>query len=161
MEQPAGLAQHADTPSAQVQTLRASRSMRARWGCPHAALNPARKRRETRAHGVLARIRYWRARLSLAALCYQLPRPRDSMCAARASNPRRAGQSTHPAIAWHLSESTAPVLFLSSCVLSSGTKQRRATLNLASYKRCNLNLQRRGWRWWLCTIVLRLTGDKH
>ena len=46
--------------------------------------------------------------------CYQLPCPRDSMCAARASHPRRAGQSAHPACAWHLSESTAPVLFLSS-----------------------------------------------
>jgi hypothetical protein len=156
IEQPAELAQHADTPSAQVQTLRASRSMRACCGL-HAGVSACCAKSRTQAKrdpcargwrvsiAASARGRYWRARLSLAALCYQLPpcprestcaarvggaarlprnhlRSRDSMYAARASNPRRAGQSTHPAcfiVAWHLSESTAPVLFLSSCVLSS------------------------------------------
>ena len=81
IEQPAGLAQHADTPSAQVQTLRASRSMRARWGCPHAALNPARKRSETRAHGVLARIhRRVRAGALLASPPQQARMLREARC---------------------------------------------------------------------------------
>jgi len=42
IEQPAGLAQHADTPSAQVQTLRASRSMRACCGGALTREGPAR-----------------------------------------------------------------------------------------------------------------------
>ena len=139
------LAQHADTPSAG-----AGAEASHMWHASEA--RPVRSRCLRLSIAASARGRYWRARLSLAALCYQLPPP---MCAARASNPRRAGKSTHPASAWHLSESTAPVLFLSSCVLSSGDRAASArpavprvpfwepmlTLNLASYKRCNLNLQ--------------------
>ena len=43
-----------------------------RWGCPHAALNPARKRSETRAHGVLARI-HRRVRAGALLACALVP----------------------------------------------------------------------------------------
>jgi hypothetical protein len=51
IEQPAGLAQHADTPSAQVQTLRASRSMRACCGL-HAGVSAccAKSRTQAKRH---------------------------------------------------------------------------------------------------------------
>ena len=57
--------------------------------------------------------------------CYQLPCPRDSMCAARASHPRWAGQRAHPASAWHLSESFT-VLFPSSCAPSAVASKHNA-----------------------------------
>ncbi len=51
IEQPAGLAQHADTPSAQVQILRASRSMRACCGL-HAGVSAccAKSRTQAKRH---------------------------------------------------------------------------------------------------------------
>ena len=61
--QPAGLAQHADTPSAQVQTQRASRSMRAccggaltREGQARTPIAPPRTRRWIRANTPCARV---------------------------------------------------------------------------------------------------------
>ena len=63
IEQPAGLAQHADTPSAQVQTQRASRSTRAccggaltREGQARAPIAPPRTRRWIRANTPCARV---------------------------------------------------------------------------------------------------------
>ena len=72
IEQPAGLAQHADTPSAQVQTQRASRSMRACCG-GDANSAPARTRRWIRANTPCARVSL-RLRAGFSAACGHPPR---------------------------------------------------------------------------------------
>ena len=66
--------------------------------------------------------------------CYKLPCPRDSMCAARASHPRWAGQRAHPASAWHLSESFT-VLFSSPLAAPLQPLLRNTTFNPGANRR--------------------------
>jgi len=74
IEQPAGLAQHADTPSAQVQTLRASRSMRACCGL-HAGVSACCAKSHTQAK---------RDPCARGVGAYPSPRPRGGAIGVRA-----------------------------------------------------------------------------
>ena len=78
IEQPAGLAQHADTPSAQVQTLRASRSMRACCGL-HAGVSACCAKSRTQAK---------RDPCARGVGAYPSPRPRGGAIGVRAGPSR-------------------------------------------------------------------------